>query len=95
MGVAAAPAIIAAAITFAVPALLAVLTTLLILVGRYALLTILIAISPLAFVAFILPGTEGLFDKWRKTFITLLVFYPMVAVLFAGSKAAAYIILLQ
>lgn len=95
VGVAAAPAIIAAAITFAVPALLAVLTTLLILVGRYALLTILIAISPLAFVAFILPGTEGLFDKWRKTFITLLVFYPMVAVLFAGSKAAAYIILLQ
>ncbi|MFZ1812047.1 MAG: hypothetical protein WAU02_00790 [Candidatus Saccharimonadales bacterium] len=90
-----APAIVAAAITFAVPALLAVITTLVVLVARYALITILIVISPLAFVAFILPNTESLFDKWRKTFITMLVFYPLVTLLFVGSKVAAYIILLQ
>ncbi len=94
-GIAFAPAIVAAAISFAVPALLAVLTTLVVLIARYALLTILIVLSPLAFVAFILPGTEDLFNKWRKTFVTLLVFYPMVTLLFVGSKVAASIILLQ
>lgn len=93
--VAFAPAIIAAAISFSVPALLAVLTTLIVLVARWSLLTILIVLSPLAFVAFILPNTEDLFNKWRKLFITMLVFYPLVTILFVGSKIAAYILLLQ
>lgn len=89
------PAIVAAALSFAVPALLAVLVTLLVLVARWALLTILIVLSPLAFVAFILPNTEKLFNRWREFFVTMLVFYPLVAILFAGSKAAAYVLLLQ
>ncbi len=75
--------------------LLAVLTALVVLVGRQALLIILIIISPLAFAAFILPNTEKLFDSWRKAFVTMLVFYPLVAILFAGSQVAASVLRLS
>lgn len=84
-------AVVALIAPFAGTALLAVITTLVILVARQAILIMLIVLSPLAFVAFILPGTADWFDKWRKTFISMLVFYPLVAILFSGSKVAAYI----
>ena len=77
---------------FLVTALFAVITALVVLVGRQALLILLIILSPLAFVAYILPNTESLFTKWRKAFIAMLVFYPLVAVVFSGSKVAAQIL---
>lgn len=77
---------------FLVTALFAVVTALVVLVGRQALLILLVIISPLAFVAYILPNTESLFTKWRKAFIAMLVFYPLVAVVFSGSKVAAQIL---
>lgn len=84
-------ALVAILAPFAGTALLAVVTTLVILVARQAILIMLIVLSPLAFVAFILPGTSEWFDKWKKMFITMLVFYPLVTLLFSGSKVAAYI----
>lgn len=41
------------------------------LIARKALIVILIVISPLAFVAFLLPNTEKFFSKWRSTFVGL------------------------
>ncbi len=76
-------------LTFGLAALTAILTALVILIGRQALLIMLVIIAPLAFVAYILPNTEGLFSKWRKLFITMLVFYPLVALLFSGAELAA------
>ncbi|MDR1033009.1 MAG: type IV secretion system protein [Candidatus Nomurabacteria bacterium] len=55
------------------------------------LLTIL---SPLAFAAMILPGTKGLFDKWRKFFVTLLVLYPVAGLMMGAANLAADILLL-
>lgn len=83
------PAMLGMAITFGIAALMAILVALVVLLGRQALLIILIILSPLAFVAYILPNTESLFTKWRKAFTTMLVFYPLVTVLFAGSQVAA------
>lgn len=68
---------------------LAILTALAIFLARHALIIMLIILSPLAFVAYILPGTESLFDKWKKAFIAMLVMYPLVAILFAGSRVAS------
>lgn len=68
---------------------LAVLAAFIILAARQALIIIFIMVSPLAFVAMVLPGTKSLFDKWRKAFVTLLVFFPAFALLFGGSQLAS------
>lgn len=73
--------------------ILAVLVALLVLAARQALITLLIILAPLAFVAYLLPNTEKLFERWRSIFITMLVFYPLFALIFGGSQLAAYLII--
>lgn len=72
---------------------MAVLVAFVILAARQALITMLVVISPLAFVAYVLPNTRSLFDKWRKSFTTLLVFFPIFALLFGGSQLAGVAIM--
>lgn len=64
-----------------------------ILAARQAIITILVVISPLALVAYILPSTQNLFDMWRKSFTTLLVFFPLFSLLFGGSSLAGSLIM--
>lgn len=66
----------------------AIVTVFLVLVLRQALIVMLIVAAPLAFVAFLLPNTNGLFDKWRKLFMTMLLMYPIIAALFGLSALA-------
>ena len=72
---------------------LILLLVLLIFAARQALIIILIIISPLAFVCYLLPGTEKWFKKWRDTFVTMLLFFPAFAVVFGGSQLAGIIII--
>ena len=74
-------------------ALLAVLMVVLVLAARHALIVILTIISPLAFVCYLLPGTEKWFEKWRNMFMTMLIFFPAFSLLFGGSQLAAAAIL--
>lgn len=60
---------------------------------RQALVVILIMISPLAFVAYLLPNTEKWFEQWKKLLFQMLFFYPMFAFLFGASKLAGWAIL--
>lgn len=75
-----------------VPALLSVglalLVVVIVLAARQALIVILTIISPLAFVAYILPGTEKWFEKWRDLFFTMLIFFPAFSAVFGGSQLA-------
>ena len=71
---------------------LVLLLVLLIMAARQALIVILIIISPLAFVCYLLPGTEKWFKKWRDLFLTMLVFFPAFAVIFGGAQLAGIII---
>lgn len=84
------------ATTISIPVLLAVVLALLmivlILMARTALIVILIVASPLAFVAYLLPNTEQWFKKWYKMFGSLLMVYPIIAVVFGGSSLAAQIV---
>ena len=86
-----------AALISLVPLLLGLLVTvfvvLLVLAARQALIVILTILSPLAFVAYLLPGTSKLFDKWKDLFITMLIFFPAFSAVFGGSQLAAAIIL--
>jgi len=66
--------------------------TLLALIIRQAAIVILIVLSPLAFVAFLLPNTQALFTRWRRMFTTLLILYPIIALLFGAGALAGKII---
>ena len=73
-------------------AVVSIAVTLLILVARQALVILLVVISPLAFLAILLPNTETYFKQWRKIFVALLLVYPAVGLLFGASHVAAGIL---
>ena len=80
-------------IPVALGAIVAVVTGLITVALRQAVVALLVMIAPLAFVANILPNTEGLFQKWKKLLIRMLVFYPMFSLLFGASSLAGFAII--
>lgn len=76
-----------------VAGILSVVVALAILAARQAIITVLIVISPLAFVAFLLPNTEKWFEKWRSLLTTMLLVFPMFSLLFGGSQLASALII--
>jgi hypothetical protein len=74
-------------------ALVAIITVFLVLTLRQALIILLIVVAPLAFVAYLLPNTEDLFNKWRKFFTTLLLMYPIIAGIFGASALASMVVM--
>lgn len=55
------------------------------LLFRNALIILLVILSPLAFLAFVVPGADRFWKIWRENFTKLLVFFPLViAVIYAG-----------
>ena len=72
--------------------LMIALTTLLLLGVRQAIIIFAIIISPLAFVAWLLPNTESLFKKWWQTFKTMLFVYPIIGIVYGASTLASNII---
>ena len=75
-----------------IAALLAIGLIVLMLVARQALVILLIVISPLAFVAYLLPNTEQWFKKWYKMLFTLLMLFPVIGTVFGASQLAAGIL---
>lgn len=74
-------------------AVVAVATGLITIALRQAVVILLVMIAPLAFVANIMPNTEGLFQKWKKLLERMLVFYPMFSLLFGASQLAGFAII--
>lgn len=70
-----------------------VFTAFVMLALRNVLLALTIIVAPLAFVAMILPGTNGLFTKWRKLFTGLLILFPLIMLLLYGGMLISHIIL--
>lgn len=75
-----------------VPIAIIVVVTVSVLAARLAIITVLVVLAPLAFVAYVLPGTKQWFDKWQDLFSTMLMMYPLFAILFGGSHLASYLI---
>lgn len=78
------PALVA--IAFTIVGLVVVLTL------RQALVVLIIVIAPLAFVAYLLPNTESLFKKWWGIFKTMLLMFPVIALVFAASALSSKVI---
>lgn len=60
---------------------------------RQVVVTLLVTISPLAFVAYLLPNTEKWFNKWKALLAQMIFFYPIFAMLFYISKLAGLTII--
>lgn len=87
------PAAIILLLPLLLTVLLAALVALIVLAARQAVITLLIIAAPLAFVAYLLPNTEKWFDKWKDTFVTLLIFFPLFALIFGGSQLASFLVI--
>lgn len=72
---------------------LSLIAALLTLAVRQALVYLLVMVAPLAIVCYLLPNTESWFKKWRSTFFSMLIFYPMFSVLFGSCRLAGSVIL--
>jgi hypothetical protein len=77
--------------TLALPMLamifLSILAVFITLAARFLFLAVLIVLSPLALLAWVLPGTEKWFKKWFSIFTNLVMMYPMIMLILtlAGS----------
>lgn len=80
-------------IILAPSSLLAFALIILILIARQALVILLIVLSPLAFVAYLLPNTEQWFKKWWKAMTTTLMVYPIIGLVFGASTLASTVLL--
>lgn len=76
-----------------VACLFAILVVFIALIIRQALIVLLIVISPLAFVAYLLPNTENLFTRWRRMFTLFLLMFPIIALIFGASALASKIVM--
>ncbi len=76
-----------------VPGVIGVVGGLIALVFRSALIPVLAILAPLAFAAWILPNTQGVFDKWKKVFTGMVFLYPLAAIYYGGLKLLSFTIL--
>ena len=76
-------------------AIVAVASGLITIALRQAVVVLLIMVAPLAMVANILPNTEQWFKKWKGLFTRMLVFYPMISLLFGASSLAGFAIIMS
>lgn len=74
---------------FILMALLGLLAALMTLIFRQAAIPVLAILAPLAFVAYLLPNTESWYKKWQKWLLSMLMMYPLAALIFAGAQFAA------
>lgn len=73
------------ALLFLFSAALALIMMVFILLVRQAAVIVLVVVSPVAFVAGILPNTEGFFKKWIKFFKNMLMIYPICSLIVGGA----------
>lgn len=72
---------------------IAIISAVVTMAARQALILLLIMISPLAFVAYLLPNTERWYKMWVNMFARMLFFYPMFSVLYGASQLAGLVII--
>ena len=73
-------------------ALISILVAFLILIVRQAAVVLLVAVAPVAFIFYILPNTEKIFQKWLGMFKGMLLIFPIAGAVMGGGKLAGIII---
>jgi hypothetical protein len=70
---------------------LASLVGILVLAIRQLVIMVAVIFAPLAIAAYILPGTQKLWNFWKDAFITSLVMFPIIMAFIAAGKALAVV----
>lgn len=73
-------------------AVIALIMIFFILVGRQALIILLTVIAPVAITLYLLPNTQDWFTKWRKTFMALLMVFPIIGLVYGASELASTVL---
>lgn len=76
-----------------VGAALSFLVAIIMIVARYALVILLILIAPFAIALALLPNTQKWYSQWQKVFISMLMLFPMISIVFGLSKVAGILVL--
>ncbi len=63
-----------------------------VLLLRKILIILLVILAPLAFIAWILPGTERYWKLWSQNFSKLLIMFPLIMAMVAAGRIFAYIV---
>ncbi len=83
-------------VTFIIPiiftVLMIVLTALVLMLLRQAAIIMIAVLSPIAFAAMLLPGTKKAFDVWKSALQTIVLTYPIIALMFGAGRLAGDII---
>ena len=77
----------------AILALFSLLLAFFYMVARYLVLIMLIFSAPLAFLAFVLPGTQKFFYGWGKNLLRLVFMFPLVAVLITTAEVVSFMLI--
>ncbi len=86
--------IVVALILAAIGVVIGIFFLLVLLAVRQGLAVILVTISPLAFIAYMLPNTKSLFNKWLKLLSGTLLAYPICSLVVYGGQMVSNIILM-
>ena len=70
---------------------IAIISAVVTMAARQALIFLLVMVSPLAFVAYLLPNTEKWFTKWYQMFFRMIFFYPLFSILYGASQLAGFV----
>lgn len=74
-------------------AIVALIIAVLLIVARYAIILSLIILAPVALACYLLPNTKSWFDKWQKMFVSMLMLYPIVSIIYGASTVAALVVM--
>ena len=77
----------------AILTVIALLMALIYMVARYLILIILIFATPIAFLAWVLPGTQGFFYKWGSNLIKLILMFPLVTILITTAEVVSFMLI--
>lgn len=87
------PAILLSLLVSALGIVIAMFFLFILLAAREAAVIVLVAISPLAFVCFMLPNTKKYFDKWYKLGQAMLLLYPICGLMVGGGNYVSRLLL--
>lgn len=79
-------------LALAIGIVLALLTAFFVLAIRQVVIVILLVTAPIALVAWILPNTEKIWKLWSGTFSKALLMYPLIILIIAGGRIAAWLV---
>ncbi len=79
------PAIVGFLLLIGLVMLIVLLITIIVLAIRYVAILLLAILAPLAFACFAIPQLEGLTKKWLKSYVQLLMMYPIIMMVLASS----------